>query len=331
MTMTTDGDGPDLEPDFLDFAGAEALREAGQVGPAGAAAVDAAHRAVRKAVAQDMGWDVSRDGSHGVAVTAVTTVRRGRRRRRFMVSAVAVAAVVAGMLVLPVAEMGGTPPSSSANAATFLRDVAVVAGEKPAPQARYWKVHSRDTYRSGAIGEGTTWYSRNSITRSKTEDGEACQGDHCVVDEQLGKQTFWEVGPQRITWDQLAELPTDPRKLKATLLRGSTDGDREIYNGIVNLLATAPTGPDVRAALFEVLAGMRGVELIGPVKDSEGRQGTAVKWRHPSADHILVVDPASSTVLEHTQKDTLAGAPLTSTFLSTGPTPEIGWQDSESG
>ncbi|MGW6739201.1 CU044_5270 family protein [Streptomyces sp. NPDC055025] len=315
MTTITDDDARDLEPDFLDFAGAETLCAAGRVEPADGAAVDAARRAVREAVAADMAAD-----------TAVTTGGRGRRRLRFVVSAVAVAAVAAGIFVLPVAGMDGAPPAAGANAATFLRDVAVTAAEKPASHARYWKVHARYTSGTRPGHEQTTWYSRTSVTVSNPAGGESgvCHGGLCTFDERRGGQTAWSFGRERVTWDELAELPTEPQALRTRFLSGSADGDRALYNGIVSLLATAPSGPHLRAALFDVLAGMDGVRLLGPAVDSEGRHGTAVEWQGPAVHHVLVVDPASSTVLEHREQGGAMGWRTTTTFVSTGPTSELG-------
>ncbi|MFD7900465.1 CU044_5270 family protein [Streptomyces sp. NPDC059743] len=309
MTTITDNDAHDLDPDFLDFAGAEALRAAGRVEPADGKAVDAARRAVREAVARDM---------------ATTTGGRGRRRRRFTVSAVAVAAVAAGVLVLPVTGMDGAPPAS-ANAATFLRDVADTAAEKPASHARYWKVRARYAMSTRPGQEQTTWYSRTSVTIRNPggRESSVCHGDFCTFDKRVG-QTSWSVGGELVTWDELAELPTDPQALRTRLLGGSTDGDRSLYNGIVQLLATAPSGPHLRAALFEILAGMDGVRLLGPMRDGEGRQGTAVEWQGPAVHHILIVDPASSTVLEHREKLGTPPGRWATTFLSTGPTSELG-------
>ncbi|WP_066952873.1 CU044_5270 family protein [Streptomyces lushanensis] len=311
MTTITDDDTRDLEPDFLDFAGAGALCAAGRVDPAQGAAVDAARRVVREAVARDR---------------ADTTGGRGRRRRRFAVSAVAVAAVAAGVFVLPVTGTDGAPPAAGANAATFLRDVAVTAAQKPASHARYWKVRARYTMSTRPGQEQTNWYSRTSVTLLNPggRESSVCHGDFCTF--RSAGQTTWSVGRERVTWDELAELPTDPQALRTRLLSGSTDGDRALYNGIVSLLTTAPSGPHLRAALFEILAGMDGVRLLGPVKDSEGRRGTAVEWQGPSMHHVLIVDPAGSTVLEHREKGhgALRDARGTTTFLSTGPARQLG-------
>ncbi|MEV8355016.1 CU044_5270 family protein [Streptomyces niveus] len=309
ITTTDDGSRNVDEPDFLDFAGAEMLRAAGRVEPAeGAAAVDAARRAVRDAVERDM---------------APTLLDRGRRRRRFAVAAVAVAAVAAGFFVLPVTGVDGAPPAASANAATFLRDVAATAAEKPAPDARYWKVERRfDNGEKAISGEQTTWYSRTSTVISH-DGGESsvCHGDYCTFPAGDGGQTHWTIGRERVTWDGLAELPTDPKALRAKLLGGSTDGRGSVNNQIVNLLVTAPARPELRAALFEVLAGMDGVHLVGPMKDGEGRRGVAVKWKGPQLSHVLIVDPATSKLLEH-REDGRFGPGVT-TFLSTGPASEL--------
>lgn len=308
ITTTDDGSRGVDEPDFLDFAGAEMLRAAGRVEPAeGAAAVDAARRAVREAVERDM---------------APARPGRGPRRRRFTVAAVAVAAVAAGFFVLPVTGVDGAPPAASANAATFLRDVAATAAEKPAPDARYWKVERRFDIGGPGIVDQTTWYGRTStVTSHDGGESSVCHGDYCTFPAGDVGQTYWTIGRERVTWDGLAELPTDPKALRAKLLGGSTESRGSVNNQIVHLLVTAPAGPELRAALFEVLAGMDGVQLVGPMKDGEGRRGVAVKWKGPQLSHVLIVDPATSKLLEH-REDGKFGPGVT-TFLSTGPASEL--------
>ncbi|MFD3523218.1 CU044_5270 family protein [Streptomyces sp. NPDC058653] len=314
MTRNTRPEALGPDPDFLDFPGADTLLAAGRVEPADGAAVEAARKAVLDAVARD-------------TASPSAGRRPGLRRRRSVVAAVAVAAVAAGIFVLPVTGMDGAPPAASANAASFLRDVAATAAEKPAPNARYWKVERRFVG-NRVIGvpdakpvteDQTIWFSRTSLVVSNPGGGKStvCDGDYCTFPAGGLGQMHWSVGGKRITWDGLAALPTDPKALRAELLGGSTDSRGSVNSQILGLLGTAPAGPHLRAALFEVLAGMDGVRLVGPMKDREGRKGTGVEWRSPKVKHVLIVDPASSKLLEH-RRDGKYG-PSTVTFLSTGP------------
>jgi len=72
---------------------------------------------------------------------------------------------------------------------------------------------------------------------------------------------------------------------------------------IGDLLRDPLTPPDVRAALFEVAAGLPGIELLGEMDDRIGRPGVAVAmtafpmtpWHR---QEIIIFDPATSVLLE---------------------------------
>ncbi|MFF1677957.1 CU044_5270 family protein [Streptomyces sp. NPDC058256] len=305
------------EPDVLDFPGAETLEAAGRVDPPSPSAVAAAQAAVREAVARDM--------------AAVPRQRRGRVRRRSAVAALAVAAVTAAVLVYPTVSVDGGPPAASANAAAFLQHVADAAADesKPATDAPYWKVRARYTHPGGKADIQTTWFSRTAVILEQGPGGRdsgACRDGFCYFPEPRGM--VWTIGKTKLTWDELGKLPTDPAALKTRLLGDSADNTATtgiLYNSIVQLLATAPSSPQLRAALFEILAGMDGVRLVGPAKGSAGRQGTAVEWQGPELHHRLIVDPDTSDVLEHQEKGAITGgAWLGTTYLSVGPAWELG-------
>ena len=63
------------------------------------------------------------------------------------------------------------------------------------------------------------------------------------------------------------------------------------------LRETAAT-PAQRAALYEVAARIDGVQLVGPVRDSAGRAGTAVSLDAHGIRFTLVLDPDTSSLLE---------------------------------
>ncbi|MFE2046452.1 CU044_5270 family protein [Streptomyces sp. NPDC059477] len=314
------------ELDVLDFPGAETLSDAGMVDPPSPSAVAAAQAAVRAALARETADVLGR--------------RRVPVRRRFVGAALAVAAVTAAVLVYPAVSVDGSPPAASANAVAFLHGVADTAaeGSKSATDAPYWKVRALyptvassngGTIVPGDRGVQTTWYSRTAIISEQGPGGRdsgACRDGFCTFPESKGMH--WTVGKTKLSWDELGQLPTDPAALKARLLGGTADNagsDGPLYNSIVQLLATAPTSPQLRAALFEILAGMDDVRLVGPVQDSTGRQGTAVEWDGPEMQHRLIVDPDSSAVLEHQEKGSFTGdAWVSTTFLSTGPAWKLG-------
>ncbi|MFD4600041.1 CU044_5270 family protein [Streptomyces sp. NPDC058464] len=305
------------EFDLLDFPGADALTAAGRVEPPTASAVAAARAAVAEAVARD-------------TADAVPLPPRGRVRRRFVGAALAVAAVTATVLVYPTVSVDGGTPAASANAAAFLNRVAAMAadGDKSAADAPYWKVRVRTTGMVNGRGSQvqTTWYSRTAtyLPGVPGKETKICHNSICKFPGGM----VWTIGKTRLTWDDLDKLPTDPAALKTRLLgdAGSGSGSTgSLYNRIVNLIAGSPASPALRAALFEILAGMDDVHLVGPVKDSVGRQGTAVEWQGPKMRSRLIVDPGTSTVLEFRQ----AGFPKpdtrwATTYLSVGPAQKLG-------
>ena len=125
-------------------------------------------------------------------------------------------------------------------------------------------------------------------------------------------------------WGSDASLPADPAKLRAVFL-----AHPEPYFYSSNPAQTRPTqsqeltsaalavmnGPvtlAVRAAAFQVLAGVPGIVMKPGVRDPEGRVGTAV-WLSQAGQSVewSVVDPATGSLLadENVALRPIAGAP----------------------
>ncbi|OAH12306.1 CU044_5270 family protein [Streptomyces jeddahensis] len=111
----------------------------------------------------------------------------------------------------------------------------------------------------------------------------------------------------------LRSLPTDPQRLKAELLKGY---DREAAQGqsrnewlfsvSQGLVLDLPVTPDVRAATFRMLSGLKGLTVIDHVKDAQGRSGTAVALKASSGgkdggqvENRLVFDETTSAGLAY--------------------------------
>ncbi|MET9908523.1 CU044_5270 family protein [Streptomyces sp. NPDC006476] len=333
--------------DVLDFPGADRLRAAGDVAPPSPSVVSAARTAVR-AAATDSG-----------TVVTLRSPRGRRNRRRVLGSAAAVAAIAVGAAVYPTVGIGSSPPAAEADAASFLHRMADTAGAGSVPNSPYWKVETRTSVTPSVPGgvpktkteTDTEWLSRNRFLRTSTgggvmeftglangwalsPDGRArfTAGYH-VARKGRHELTSWNVGgmvPGRgeaITWDQLKTLPTEPKALRARLLGGGGDGapeaDQQLFNGIDALLANAPADPRLRTALFEVLADIPHVRLVGRAKDSAGRSGTAVELRMGRGSSRLIIDPETSKLLEAStvvQANPKSGpAVIRTTYLSAGP------------
>ncbi|HUD36369.1 MAG TPA: hypothetical protein VMR14_05700 [Streptosporangiaceae bacterium] len=108
-----------------------------------------------------------------------------------------------------------------------------------------------------------------------------------ALDSSSGTQEF-PIGDTFLSYRQLMNLPASPRLLRKLLLRGYQPGP---LGGVSSyLFQTAPTvldlpvTPAVRAALYRMLAELRGVRSAGQVTDVAGQRGPAVsltqKFRH---------------------------------------------------
>ncbi|MEU9367141.1 hypothetical protein AB0D71_20945 [Streptomyces avermitilis] len=164
----------------------------------------------------------------------------------------------------------------------------------------------------------TVYSDRAGATWIRKPDGEVSRSGHNIAD--------WNVGDRRLPWTEFDQLPTEPEKLKA---RFSKNAEAR-FEQAMSLLAQSPASPDLRSALFQIVAETPGVTMTPEVKDSRGRPGTEIVLRgtrrvdKPGTKPVsfqyslrYVIDPDTSRVLEHGN----AGAnPLVrTTYL------EVGW------
>lgn len=138
-----------------------------------------------------------------------------------------------------------------------------------------------------------------------------------------GQEVFW-LG-RNVTVKEVLALPTDPSRLKASLLRWY-DGhgtetpdvpmarDTWLFQVTAGLITDMPVRPAVRAAAFRMLAGLQGVRSLGAVKDPEGRPGVAVA----SVEHTPIGDQERRLVLDQKR-----GAALSSQIILLKPKPGV--------
>ncbi|HEY3687284.1 MAG TPA: CU044_5270 family protein [Streptosporangiaceae bacterium] len=91
------------------------------------------------------------------------------------------------------------------------------------------------------------------------------------------------VGPRALSPAGLRALPADPAKLRALLLqdwrRLRSAGDQTEASYLMETaprILTMPVPPEVRAALYRMLAGLPDVRSLGTVRDVAGRRGAAI-------------------------------------------------------
>ncbi|MFF3673805.1 CU044_5270 family protein [Streptomyces sp. NPDC002120] len=303
-------DRPKDPRDPMAFPLAERLRAAGEVAAPGPAVLEAALSAVRAAAAAEP--EIAPE------VVPLRPRRVVPRSRKLLVSALAIAAIAAGVSVYPVAGLKGSPPAATASAADFLRQVAATESKGTATNAPYWKAHTVQSswgkprnpengrLETAEVHDWTLWLSADSVFDQDGTDGE--------IVKTAGFRFQWSPGlPDGsagiLRLEDVKALPSDAAALKAALQRfhpGSPGSDPEAdryldYFGILeNLLMFAPLEPQQRAAVYEVLADMPGLRLVGPVKDSTGRSGTAVETDTHSMRIRLIIDPEEGGLLEET-------------------------------
>ncbi len=279
------------DKDLLDFPGARRLKAAGKVAPPSADAVAAALAAVRSAAA-------GAAEAHGPAVelerepvAAVVPSRTWRRRLPVLVSAAAVVAVALGV-AQPWSDSGDVRDSSPAAQRTADQERT---GSGTAP---YWKVR-------------THHWGRNSDPQGKDESDETVWRSRSDIRGHFGDRPVqyyslevagvpYEVCGNRIQWEELGKLPTDPEALRARLVGKATgdSADEGLFTGIEELLASSPAEPRLRAALFEVLKRIPGARVTEHVKDSTGREGTAVDLDAGTWHKRLIIDTGTFHTLE---------------------------------
>ncbi|MFD7717539.1 hypothetical protein [Streptomyces sp. NPDC059814] len=298
--------GMDERGTLLDFPGADELMAAGQVEQPSAQAVSDALARVGTAAAQEAG--------HGTGAVVVAPARRLSVRRRVLVGMFAAAAVAAGAATYTNVDAGAAAPTGprggtrATGAAVFLNDMSTVAASRSVTTGKYWKTHTPigDTY----LSQSMDFYVTNAGKAYKK-----------------GRQSGWEFGPKNVDWKGLDQLPTDPAQLLQLLQTPTKTQDIAPFDQATALLGDAPASPKLRAGVFKAMAGLKGIKLVGSVKDSTGRGGTALEFQEARSLGRVTVDPRTSAILEYTFTWTSGpskGKVTHHTVLSMGFTDKIG-------
>jgi hypothetical protein len=251
------------------------------------------------------------------------------RRRRWVVSAGGLALAGAAAAVIALTSGTVTPPPASA--AEALRRVAAVAAQAPAPVPRddqFYYVKTRATWLSMFAGEDPQhehaatlvehdreiWLSvdrpgqlRDKVVGSRPLTGadtgrkQSADGAPQAPNGRMEPLHHYLLGSERLTRAQLLAFPTDPRTIYDRL-RARTGGRGnspagEVFTEIGDALRESPAPAALRAGLYGALALVPGIELVGTVKDSAGRPGTAVAFTENGTRRELIFDPATSELL----------------------------------
>jgi hypothetical protein len=262
--------------------------------------------------------------------------RRGRRLRLVGAAAAVAAAVGVALTALPAVFPDGAEP---ARAMRLLTAAAKIARAQPAPapepgEYRYVK------QRSGIIGGPTAtvewWIATDGsgrMHRSGTptigvyENGRGkrrvfVQGhDRTARDARFGPGRFAEfyekVNPGVLD-GRIDGLPSDPKRLEPMLrrkLREARDFNPDpatqslqMLQLIEEILANPLASTELRGAVYEIAAGLEGVEIREHVADPVGRPATAIALCSPAipARYEVFFDPATSDTLGTRETDSAA-------------------------
>jgi hypothetical protein len=160
------------------------------------------------------------------------------------------------------------------------------------------------------------------------------------IDDPTRRTTYVFAG-REFTVAQLAALPTEPRALRAWLLKqfdktgGGEPDDYSLFWSGRHLVFDLPVTAGTRAAAYRMLADVEGVTFLGPATDQRGRGGMAVAYTRKGDSGRwnqtrLIIDPGTGRALAEESwdlgKDKSGGRLLSYTLLlragfSDGPAP----------
>ena len=259
-----------------------------------------------------------------MAAAAVAPKRRtpwsAAPARRTAVLAVVLATVAVVVARGPFSLLAGADPA----AAAALRHAATVAAHGEALSLEDGYLYTKKEALWGFYA--ADWMYLRPLVR---EDWVAADGSGRIR-ENVGELIFlseadreaWEAGnltPYALNEDfgpgglepQLANasLPTDVDLLREEVRERAAAShpwprtDSQMFVVIGDLLRDPLTPPEVRAALFQVAAGLPGIELLGEMDDRIGRPGVAVAmtafpFTPFHRQQIIIFDPATSVLLE---------------------------------
>jgi hypothetical protein len=100
---------------------------------------------------------------------------------------------------------------------------------------------------------------------------------------------------------ELLRLANNPdalaSRIRAVAEKNSNPLGWEMLTMVSDILGESAAPPQLRASLYQVAAGIPGIELVGTVRDSAGRRGLAVTASRPDLRLELIFDPTTSALL----------------------------------
>jgi hypothetical protein len=272
------------------------------------------------------------------------THQRSQRTKRLFGLAAAVSLV---FLVVGPLSLRGSKTSTAA--AAVLNRLATVAESQPFQALTpgdyvFTKSQLYDTVQRQDLSSGEQW---SVAIRTERETWMAPDGSGRIVEtihdvrflsdadrkawQRAGSPDLYPTGrlsderfePGELTFLDLAALPTDLQSLTSLIeerrILPGPPGACESFDIIGDLLRETHAHPKLRAALYRVAAGLRGVHVEGTVRDAVGRSGIGLSCVLGGVRTELIFDPATSMMLEERTIDTMSqGTLAVATFLESG-------------
>lgn len=150
-----------------------------------------------------------------------------------------------------------------------------------------------------------------------------------IDDQHAAEVSYPQVGAVHVTTKEVMALPSDPVRLKEVLQewarRGGDPADEQsLYAQATSLLSQLPTTPQVRAALYRLLASLSRVKNIGTVTDPLGRVGRGIDL---AGVRQIIIDESSGRLLAVQERLSAGTGALTSWTAVTA----SGWTDASPG
>ena len=249
-------------------------------------------------------------------------LHRGARRRRVVATGGVVAAASCATL-LGTGRVGEGPPRTGIPALLQAADAAAAEREEVRRRYRYVRAIVRQAP------------SPDPHVQLQWTDA-AWHGERRVD----GRAEEVRPLPSGLTTVPVDELPTEPGALREELERlwvaSLLDPDKprteadlrwQLLGDAAQILTVANASPELRAATFEMLARLPGVQTLGAVEDGRGRRGQGIRvddGGDPAQVATLIVDPATGDLLETTIRRGEQDASTTLTFEDAGTVDAIG-------
>ena len=174
-----------------------------------------------------------------------------------------------------IGEASWTASSPYGRSPEFVQPLAVQLAS-PADRAPWRRAGSPTTW---SAGQEVSVADPHGFTDGSSTAVNAASGRPSMVFDQTDQEPF-VVGNQSLSARGLLALPPDPGRLKALIM---TEWDPKTWGSaqsylfqVTPLIMTMPVTPAVRAALYQMLASLPGVQSLGQVRDADGQPGVAV-------------------------------------------------------